>query len=45
MTNNTVNTNKRVEQMMKVQAEGLELFERKNQDYGDALPIMVLLAY
>jgi len=33
MTNNTV---KRVEQMMKVQAEGLELFERKNQDYGDA---------
>lgn len=36
MTNNTVNTNKRVEQMMKVQAEGLELFERKNQDYGDA---------
>jgi hypothetical protein len=29
-------TNKRVEQMMKVQAEGLELFERKNQDYGDA---------
>jgi len=34
--NNTVNTVKRVEQMMKVQAEGLELFERKNQDYGDA---------
>jgi len=32
----TNNTNKRVEQMMKVQAEGLELFERKNQDYGDA---------
>jgi hypothetical protein len=23
-------------QMAKVQAEGLELFERKNQDYGDA---------
>jgi hypothetical protein len=33
MTNNTV---KRVEQMMKVQAEGLELFKKKNQDYGDA---------
>jgi hypothetical protein len=29
-------TNKRVEQMMKVQAEGLELFKKKNQDYGDA---------
>jgi hypothetical protein len=37
MTNNmTNNTVKRVEQMMKVQAEGLELFKKKNQDYGDA---------
>lgn len=36
MTNNTINTNKRAEQMMKVQAEGLELFKKKNQDYGDA---------
>jgi hypothetical protein len=37
ITNNmTNNTNKRVEQMMKVQAEGLELFKKKNQDYGDA---------
>jgi len=32
----TNNTNKRAEQMMKVQAEGLELFKKKNQDYGDA---------
>jgi hypothetical protein len=37
MTNNmTNNTDKRVEQMIKVQHEGLELFKRKNQDYGDA---------
>lgn len=28
--------NKRVQQMMEVQAEGLELFKRKNKDYGDA---------
>lgn len=28
--------NTRVEQMKKVQAEGLELFERKNKDYGDS---------
>jgi|688.fasta_scaffold04906_2 hypothetical protein len=36
MTNNTNNTDKRAVQMMKVQAEGLELFKKKNQDYGDA---------
>ncbi len=30
------NTNKRIEQMKKIQAEGLELFTRKNADYGDA---------
>ena len=28
--------NRRVEQMKKIQAEGLELFTRKNADYGDA---------
>lgn len=28
--------NKRVQQMIDVQSEGLELFKRKNQDYGDA---------
>lgn len=28
--------NRRVEQMKAVQAEGLELFTRKNADYGDA---------
>ena len=26
----------RLEQMKKVQQEGLELFEKKNKDYGDA---------
>ena len=26
----------RTEQMIKVQAEGLELFKKKNNDYGDA---------
>ena len=26
----------RIEQMQKVQTEGLELFKKKNQDYGDA---------
>jgi hypothetical protein len=36
MINNTNNTDKRVEQMMKVQHEGLELFKKKNMDYGDA---------
>ena len=29
-------TNKRVRQMQKVQAEGLELFKKKNADYGDS---------
>ena len=29
-------TNKRVTQMQKVQAEGLELFKKKNTDYGDS---------
>jgi hypothetical protein len=28
--------NKRVIQMMEVQEKGLELFKRKNKDYGDA---------
>lgn len=26
----------RIEQMQKIQSEGLELFQRKNNDYGDA---------
>lgn len=26
----------RIEQMKKIQKEGLELFEKKNKDYGDA---------
>ena len=26
----------RIEQMQKVQTEGLELFKKKNQDYGDS---------
>lgn len=29
-------TNEQVLQMVKVQQEGLELFKKKNQDYGDA---------
>jgi len=29
-------TNSRVSQMQSIQNEGLELFKRKNQDYGDA---------
>ena len=29
-------TNHRVEQMKKIQKEGLELFRKKNIDYGDA---------
>ena len=37
----------RIEQMEKVQKEGLELFKKKNQDYGDAFaeygPIGVLV--
>jgi hypothetical protein len=32
----TTNTDYRVMQMAKVQSEGLELFKRKNSDYGDA---------
>ena len=32
----TNNTEQRVEQMLKVQHEGLELFKQKNTDYGDA---------
>lgn len=30
------NNDKRVLQMLKVQKEGLELFRRKNKDYGDS---------
>ena len=37
----------RIEQMEKVQKEGIELFKKKNQDYGDAFaeygPIGVLV--
>ena len=32
----TTNTDYRVMQMAKVQSEGLELFKKKNSDYGDA---------
>ena len=32
----TTNTDYRLMQMAKVQSEGLELFKRKNSDYGDA---------
>jgi len=32
----TTNMNDRVMQMVKVQSEGLELFKKKNSDYGDA---------
>jgi hypothetical protein len=32
----TNHTEKRVQQMMRVQHEGLELFKKKNTDYGDA---------
>tara|TARA_B100000424_G_scaffold250337_1_gene224972 strand:+ start:21808 stop:22074 length:267 start_codon:yes stop_codon:yes gene_type:complete len=28
--------NSRIEQMQKIQKEGLKLFEKKNKDYGDA---------
>ena len=31
-----MSSNKRVEQMQEVQAEALELFRKKNQDYGDS---------
>ena len=41
------NNDKRVEQMKTIQAEGLELFRKKNQDYGDAFanygPIGILV--
>ena len=40
-------TNNRVQQMQNVQTEGLELFKKKNQDYGDAFatygPVGVLV--
>ena len=43
----TNNTEQRVEQLMKIQSEGLELFKKKNSDYGDAFanygPIGVLV--
>ena len=32
----TTSTDKRVAQRAKVQSEGLELFKKKNSDYGDA---------
>ena len=32
----TTNTNSRVAQMTHVQSEGLEIFRKKNSDYGDA---------
>jgi len=35
-TNTNTNTDYRVMQMAKIQSEGLELFKRKNSDYGDA---------
>ena len=39
--------NNRVDQMEKVQQEGLELFKKKNKDYGDAFaeygPVGVLI--
>ena len=41
------NNDKRVEHMKTIQAEGLELFRKKNQDYGDAFanygPIGILV--
>ena len=40
-------TNNRVQQMQNVQTEGLELFKKKNADYGDAFanygPVGVLV--
>ena len=36
MEEKNVNPVNRIEQMQKVQKEGLELFEKKNKDYGDA---------
>ena len=32
----SITNNERVSQMQLIQSEGLELFKRKNQDYGDA---------
>lgn len=37
--------NNRVEQMIKIQKEALELFTKKNIDYGDAFASMVLLVF
>lgn len=34
--NVNINNNNRLQQMKTVQQEGLELFKKKNQDYGDA---------
>ena len=36
MEEKNVNPVNRIEQMQKVQKEGLQLFEKKNKDYGDA---------
>jgi len=33
---NSITNNERISQMQSIQSEGLELFKRKNQDYGDA---------
>ena len=35
-TNTNTNTNNRVEQLKTIQSEALELFTKKNADYGDA---------
>jgi hypothetical protein len=34
--NNSNNSSNRVEEMSNIQKEGLELFRKKNKDYGDA---------
>jgi hypothetical protein len=36
LSENNETTSSRVTQMQLIQSEGLELFKRKNQDYGDA---------
>jgi hypothetical protein len=36
LSENNETTSSRVSQMQLIQSEGLELFKRKNQDYGDA---------
>tara|TARA_Y100000389_G_scaffold35371_1_gene30056 strand:- start:973 stop:1251 length:279 start_codon:yes stop_codon:yes gene_type:complete len=36
MEEKNVNPVNRIEQMQKIQKEGLELFKKKNKDYGDA---------